>query len=290
MFNTTIKRNKLDSTKNLLFEFTGSLGGDTAIITPIGSIEFSNGVSSASISFLNPTNHASGMSDSLQRLISGDAYLNTDQGITITTGSSPAGQITISSVQTAPNGSDHQAQFNNNDSLFIAGNGTSDATRSDIFLVNDQSAMAGSGSIGADTFLHIGTYSVSRNTATFGGNVMVSGTLDITNRWNSYTPEIDDTTTNPALPTTKWLQGKYCKKDKELSLLFNFSYRVSTGIANGTGAYLVHMPPGFTIDTSTAPVGIPASIFLDGVPVGTGLICADSILASICHMSATVLR
>jgi hypothetical protein len=360
MFNefndVTIKRNRLDLTKNPLIEFTGSLGGKVTMeITPIGSIEFSHGAVSASISFFNPTNHTGGMSGSLQSLVGGEAYLKAGTGITISTGSSPAGQITIAS-NVVPGGSDRQVQFNDNgsfggnanftfdsnkvfltgalangegakaeglyshaeghltiaagayshaggvgtiasgsgqsvigkynkqnnsDSLFIVGNGATAAARSDIFLVNDQSVMVGSGSIGTDTFLHVGTYSVSRNTATFGGNVMVSGTLDIANHWSSYTPVINGTTTNPTLPTTKWLQGKYCRVGKKLSLLFNLSYRVSTGGADGTGAYLVHMPPGFTIDTNIAPTGTAANIFLDGISVGVGMICADSNLASI---------
>jgi hypothetical protein len=44
---------------------------------------------------------------------------------------------------------------NNDDSLFIIGNGSSDTVRSDIFLVNQANLMIGSGSIGSDVFLFV---------------------------------------------------------------------------------------------------------------------------------------
>lgn len=74
---------------------------------------------------------------------------------------------------------------NNATSLFVIGNGTfdSDATRSDIFLVDPSTIRIGSGSnLGSDTFLFVSGAIGSRNsstvrgTAVFGGDVFISGT------------------------------------------------------------------------------------------------------------------
>ena len=65
----------------------------------------------------------------------------------------------------------------NEDSLFVVGNGTGDsnANRRDILLVNPDSVMVGSSSIGTDTFFYVGTQG-SATTATFAGDTYVSGT------------------------------------------------------------------------------------------------------------------
>jgi hypothetical protein len=65
----------------------------------------------------------------------------------------------------------------NADSLFVVGNGTGDsnANRRDILLVNPDSVMVGSSSIGTDTFFYVGTQG-SATTATFAGDTYVSGT------------------------------------------------------------------------------------------------------------------
>ena len=66
----------------------------------------------------------------------------------------------------------------NTDSLFIVGNGgnTTNAGRSDIFLVNTGSVLIGSANLGTDTFFYVSGSSTT-NRAVFGGDVVVSGTL-----------------------------------------------------------------------------------------------------------------
>jgi hypothetical protein len=67
-------------------------------------------------------------------------------------------------------------KFNNTESLFIIGNGTNSSARDDIFLVNPNTVMIGSATLGSDTFLYVGNPGLLTNTR-MDGNLVVSGTL-----------------------------------------------------------------------------------------------------------------
>lgn len=88
-----------------LIEFTGSAGGESRI-----QIE-----SDGKISFVGGTKFSTGISGSLQTLTGGEPYLMAGTGITISTGSSPAGQITIASTitQVVPSSPSNSVQYNN---------------------------------------------------------------------------------------------------------------------------------------------------------------------------------
>ena len=91
--------------------------------------------------FTGPVKFNSGVSGSLQSLVGGEAYLKAGTGITISTGSSPAGQITITSNIT-PGGSDQQVQFNNSstfggDSAFTFNNSTKMLSTQNVTLAGD---------------------------------------------------------------------------------------------------------------------------------------------------------
>lgn len=64
----------------------------------------------------------------------------------------------------------------NAESIFVIGNGTSDLSRSDIFIVNPDLVMVGSGSVGSDVFFYVGTHG-NANKALFSGSIYASGTV-----------------------------------------------------------------------------------------------------------------
>jgi hypothetical protein len=72
-------------------------------------------------------------------------------------------------------------KYDNTDSYFIIGNGTSEGNRNDIFLAGPSAVMIGSASISTDTFLYVGTDGASRTNVRMDGNLVVSGTFDVKN-------------------------------------------------------------------------------------------------------------
>jgi hypothetical protein len=108
-----------------------------------------------------------GLSGSLQSLVGGEAYLKAGTGITISTGSSPMGQITIAS-NIAPGGSDQQVQFNNSntfggDSTFTFNNSTKMLSAQNVTLAGDIAVNGGDVTTTSATF-NIGNTSTSGQT------------------------------------------------------------------------------------------------------------------------------
>lgn len=77
---------------------------------------------------------------------------------------------------------------------------------------------------------------------------------ETSNIFQLYTPTITGVTTNPTLATAKSLLGRYRVSGKTLHIAFSYYAAVSTGAANGSGAYKFSLPDGYTIDTSVATI------------------------------------
>ncbi len=108
-------------------------------------------------------------------------------------------------------------QQENTDSLFIVGGGTDDDERKDNFIVNQSEVMVGSGSIGADTYLFVSGALSSRGTstkgtATFGGDVLISGTLT-----SIGTPLVDVSGTPSNNQLAVWLDSNTIEGDSSFT-------------------------------------------------------------------------
>jgi hypothetical protein len=213
-----------------------------------------------------------GLKGSLTRLANGDPYLIAGDNITITSQSN--GPITISSNSSASisaGGNNTHVQYNvggdalGGDSAFVFNSSTDTLTVTNIRASLTQLP-------NGDPYLVAGDGILITTGAL--GDVTISSTASFVD-WSSYTPSIGATTTNPTLPTSKNLYGKYSSQGKVLTLIFSFSGASSTGAAAGSGDYTISLPAGYTIDTNVVTLGA-TSPYLNGTSVGTATLQTDT--------------
>jgi hypothetical protein len=69
--------------------------------------------------------------------------------------------------------------------------------------------------------------------------------------WIEYTPQLLADTTNPTLPTASIIRGRYKIVDGNTLLLrILYSQADNIGATNGTGQYLITLPPNITVPSS----------------------------------------
>jgi hypothetical protein len=91
--------------------------------------------------------------------------------------------------------------------------------------------------------------------------------------WTSYTTTITATTTNPTYSGT--IRSWYILISK--TLFINFFYSQTTAGTVGSGTYLFNLPPGFTINTTIAPLYVSTTNFSS---IGTITAARNSAAAS----------
>lgn len=207
-----------------------------------------------------------GLSGSLTKLVDGSDYLIAGSNINLMTGAN--GSITISSTAggggVSAGGSNTQVQYNDGgsalggDSAFTFNESTDTLT-----VTNIRGSLTRLAN--GDPFLNAGP-GITLSTGS-GGSVWI-GTVDASVTWESYTPTITGTGTNPIMPSTHSITGKYVVQGKLMTLIFNYFGDSSSGASAGDGTYVISLPPTKQVDSSVATFGLIGQNYANGTPVG----------------------
>jgi hypothetical protein len=93
-----------------------------------------------------------------------------------------------------------------------------------------------------------GTTPLYLNNVTVTPGQVVQGAA--VSEWQTYTPTITGSSTNPTLATSGVLSGRWRRVGSSSEIQIYYTQSATTGGANGTGQYLFSLPSGQTIDTN----------------------------------------
>lgn len=101
-------------------------------------------------------------------------------------------------------------------------------------------------------------------------NTDVRDNLNAIGVWNSWTPVLTATTTNPTLGTGSVQSGNYIKYGQMLIVEGRITFGTS-GVAAGSGSYLISVPPSTTITPTSAAIPLGQARILDSSAVTIGI-------------------
>jgi hypothetical protein len=112
--------------------------------------------------------------------------------------------------------------------------------------------------------------------------------------WQSYSPSVVATGTTPSRSATYTQRALYAVLGKTLYLSYTYYSASTAGAASGSGAYLISLPAGYTVNTTVAPLPTVVSgaqyAGIDGTTVGSAQLSAgtfDAISASVEPLTST---
>lgn len=208
-----------------------------------------------------------GLSGSLTKLIDGSDYLIAGSNISLMTGAN--GSITISTTAgggggVSAGGSSTQVQYNDGGSVLGGDSAFTFNENTDTLTVTNIRGSLTKLANG-DPYLNAGP-GITLSTGALG-SVWI-GTVDASVTWESYTPTITGTDTNPSMPSTHSITGKYVVQGKLMTVIFNYFGNSSLGASAGSGTYIISLPPTKQVDSSVATFGSIGQNYANGTPVG----------------------
>ena len=229
-----------------------------------------------------------GLSGSLTQLTDGSSYLVAGTNVQISSASN--GPITISTTpanNTSVAGSNGQVQFNKNGNLGADANFSYDKASNTLSVTNLSASLLYKSN--DDFYLKSGyaqtitpdpDIQIDLNSPVPGAVTIKNPNYVSPSFWRNYTPDITDQAAgiepSVTLPTTKTISGKYLYRDGILKLNFNLFADDAAGAVDGTGAYVIEMPPGFEINTSVVALGSISNLSA-GLTIGIASISSETI-------------
>lgn len=211
-----------------------------------------------------------GLSGSLTKLVNGDDYLLAGANVILTTGSNGSVTISAQAPSIEVGGLNTQVQFNDGGDALGGDSAFTYNKVSGTLTVTNISGSLTKLSNGSD-YLIAGS-GISLSTGSNGSITISSATPE----WQTYTPTITATVSNPTLPTSHNIYGRYLIQGKVLTVIFSFSGNSSAGANAGSGDYVISLPSGFAVDTGLITLGTQGQNYLDGISIGTAALITDN--------------